>query len=82
MADLRDYRLRVDLTFPPEVQQYAEQIRDVLVQLYQYAVVIHPDESNEEKGFIEIERCGHRLDLPCDRVARWEVGEGQVYPVE
>ena len=76
--DLRDYRLRIDLTFPPEVKEYAEQIRDVLVQLYTHAVPINPDEPNEEQGFIEIERCGHRLKLPCDVIAKWIVGTGKV----
>ena len=80
MADKRDFRLRVDLTFPPEVKQYAEQIRGVLVRLYTNAVIIHPGESNEENGFIDIERCGHRLDLACDKIARWEVDRGQVFP--
>ena len=78
MADLRDYRLRVDLAFPPEVAEYAKQIRDLLTQLYTHAVVINEGATNEERGFIEIERCGHRLGLPCDVVERWEVGRGQV----
>lgn len=76
--DLRDYRLRVDLDFPPEVKQYAEQIRDFLVQLYTHAIVINEGENNEERGFIDIERDGHRLGLPCNTIARWEVGKGRV----
>ena len=78
MADERDYRLRVDLTFPPEVKQYAEQIRDVLVQLYAHAVVINEGGVNEEGGFIDIQRCGHRLGLSCDTIGRWEVDKGKV----
>ena len=80
MADNRDYRLRVDLTFPLEVKQYAEQIRDILAQFYSYAVVINEGKPNEEGGYIDIERCGHRLGLPCNKLERWEVGKGQVYP--
>lgn len=78
MADERDFRLRVDLTFPPEVKQYAEQLRDNLVQLYTFAVKINEGQENMEIGFIDIERCGHRLGLSCDKIARWEVGKGKV----
>jgi len=76
----KDYRIRVDLTFPPEVKQYADQLRDILVKLYTNAVVINKGSVNEEGGFIDIERCGHRLGLPCDKLLRFEVGKGKVYP--
>ena len=76
--DLRDYRLRVDLTFPPEVKQYADELRDILIKLYTHAIVINEEQLNEERGFIDIERDGHRLGLSCDIIARWEVGKGRV----
>jgi hypothetical protein len=78
MADERDYRLRIDLCFPPEVKQYAEQIRNVLVQLYTHAVTINEGLGNQEIGFISLERDGHRLGLSCNEIARWEVGKGKV----
>lgn len=78
MADERDFRLRIDLTFPPEAKQYADQVRDALLPLYQKAVIINEGAANEEGGHIEVERCGHRLGLPCEVIARWEVGRGKV----
>lgn len=80
MPDNRDFRLRIDLTFPPAAKQYADQIRDVLLPLYQNATNINEGEPNSEISFIEVERCGHRLDPPqsCEVIARWEVGRGKV----
>lgn len=77
MADERDFRIRMDLAFPPEAKDRAGQIRDLLLPLYQNAIVINED-GIEERGFIDIERCGHRLKLPCEQIARWEVGKGKV----
>jgi len=78
MADERDFRVRMDLCFPPEVQDKAEQIKDFLLILYENAVVINDERENEERGFIDVERCGHRLGLSCEKIARWEVGKGKV----
>lgn len=78
MADERDFRLRIDLTFPPEAKQNADQVRDALLPLYRNAVNINEGEPNAEVSHIEIERCGHRLGLPCEVIARWEVGRGKV----
>ena len=78
MADERDYRIRLDLSFPPEARQYAERIRDALLPLYQNAVVINEGGDNEERGYIEVERCGHRIGEACEVIARWEVGKGKV----
>lgn len=78
MSDDRDIRIRMDLTFPKEAVSYAEQIRDLLLPLYQNAINIHEGEDNSEVGFIEVERCGHRFGLPCDIIARWEIGRGRI----
>ena len=80
MADERDYRLRISLTFPPEAKQYAEEIRELLLPLYQNAVNVNEDGMNTEISYIEVERCGNRLDPPksCEVIARWEVGKGKV----
>ena len=80
MADERDFRLKVDLNFPPEVVQYVERLRVMLVQLYTHAVVINEGQGNEERGFIEIQRCGHEIGEPCEKIARYEVGRGRVFP--
>lgn len=82
MADERDFRIRMDITLPPQAQNYADQIRDALTPFLQYGVVIHPDEENEERGFVAVERCGHRIGESCEKIARWEVGKGKVYPEE
>lgn len=74
----RDFRIRMDITLPPEAATYADQIRDALSPFLQHGVVIHEGLPNEERGFIDVERCGHRIDESCERIARWEVGRGRV----
>ncbi len=78
MADKRDFRIKVDLSFPPKAAKYMEQIREALLPLYNHAIGINSGAGNEEPGFIEVERCGHRLNLPCEVIARWETGKGKV----
>jgi len=78
MADERDFRIRMDLCLPPEMANYADQIKDALAPFIQYGVVINEDTLTEERGYIEVERCGHRTGTSCDKIARWEVGRGRV----
>jgi len=78
MADERDYRIRMDICLPPEAVNHAASIRQALLPFLQHGVVIKEGEDNEERGFIDVERCGHRLGLPCDKIARWEVDRGKV----
>lgn len=78
----REYRIRIDIALPPQAANYAGQIRDALTPFLQYGVVINEGTPTAERGFIDIERCGHSLGLPCEEVARWEVGRGKVYPEE
>jgi len=78
MLDNKDFRIRMDLCLPPESINYANQIRDALTPFIQYAVVINEGLANEERGYIEIERCGHRIGEACEKIARWEVGIGRV----
>ena len=84
MADLRDYRWRQDLTVPAKIIEAHPKklatLRKLMLELFGVAVNIHPDGPNLEAGFIDLERCGHRMDLGCDKIARWEVGKGQVFP--
>lgn len=77
MADRRDYRVRVDLTFPPGSKRHADALRDTLADLYRYATKVNEGQDNEEIGFISVERCGHRLGLPCEEIIRYEVGRGR-----
>ena len=78
MADNRDFRVRMDITLPLNAQNYAIQIRDALTPFIKHGVVINEGEENEERGFIKVERCGHRLKEKCTVLARWEVGRGKV----
>ena len=76
--DNRDIRVRMDITLPPEAQNYADEIRDALTPFLQHGVVINEGQDIEERGFIDIERDGHRLGEGCEKIARWEVGRGRV----
>ena len=78
MADNRDFRVRMDLVLPEEAGQYADQIKDALIPFLSNAVIINEGLPNEESGYIEVERCGHRLNQSCEKIARWEVGKGKV----
>jgi len=82
MADERDYRVRIDLCFPPEQKAKADQLRDLIEPFLTSAVLINGDKLNEERGFIDIERCGHRLGISCDKVERWEVERGKVIDIK
>ena len=77
MADERDIRIRMDVCLPPEAASYADEIKDALVPFLRHGVVINEDQGSEERGYVEVERCGHRLGQECERVARWEVGRGR-----
>ena len=80
MANERDFRIRMDLTLPPQAQNYSEQIKNALIPFLQYGVVINEGLDNEERGYIEVERCGHRVNKACEIIARWEVDKGKVFP--
>lgn len=72
------FRIRMDLAFPESAEQYADQIRDALLPLYQNAVVINEGGVDEERGYIEVEECRHDEGESCTLIARWEVGLGRV----
>ena len=80
----KDDRIRIDLCLPPEIRtNYPEklvELRDMLLQALDVAVVINEGLPTEERGYISHERCGHRIDEPCEVIAKWEVGRGQVFP--
>ena len=74
----KDYRIRMDITLPSNAKNYADQIKDALAPFIQYGVVINEGGTIEERGFIIVERCGHRIGESCEVIARWEVGRGRV----
>ena len=80
--DNRDDRIKIDLALPPEIRiQYSDkliELKNILLQAIEVAVVINEGQFNEERGFISHERCGHRIGEPCEEIARWEVGRGKV----
>ncbi len=78
MADNRDFRVRMDITLPPQAANYADQIREALAPFLQHGIIISEDKDFEERGYIDIERCGHRIGESCEKIARWEVGRGRV----
>lgn len=78
MPDNRDFRIKMDITLPPQAVNHADAIRDALTPFLQYGVVINEGQDNEERGYIDVERCGHRVDESCEKIARWEVGRGRV----
>ena len=80
--DNRDFRIRMDITLPPEAENRSTEIKDALLPFLQYGVIVNEGQSNEERGFVDVERCGHRIGEECTRLARWEVGKGRVYPRE
>ncbi len=44
------------------------------------AIVINEGEENEERGFFDVEDCGHNETppIPCIVTERWEAGRGKV----
>ena len=77
MADTRDIRVKIDLTFPKGSTK-ANQLRDAIAPFVQYAKNINEGEDNQELGYVQVERCGHSTGKPCEVKARWEVGKGRV----
>ncbi len=78
MADERDIRVRTAFNFPPDKETEANQLIKLLEPYMQYTEIIFEGKGNEERTFLDIERCGHRLGLTCDKVERWELGKGKV----
>ena len=72
-------RLRLDLAYDEATWElHKDKVRDYILPLYKHAVVINPDAPNEERGYVEVENCGHDEAKPCKIIARWEVGKGKV----
>lgn len=60
------YRIRIDLAFTTKdpCDDILDKARDHLAQ----AIVINPDQPNEERGYITLERCYHdeAPSKPCE----------------
>ena len=73
-------KITLILHFNETDQDKLEQAKDLLLPLYQHAVVVNEGQDNEERGFIQVEKCYHDElpRKPCEIVGRWEVGRGRV----
>ena len=71
-------KISLVLHFPITNQTQMKKLRDAVLPLYQYAVVVNEGQLNEERGFIELEDCYHDEGGNCIKVGRWEVGKGKV----
>jgi len=72
------YKITLVLHFKDEAP--IQKAKDFLLPLYQNAITINEGQDNEERGFIELEKCKHDEGEPCKKIGRWEVGRGKVYP--
>lgn len=73
-------KLIVTLHFPEVALNKLDEAKDLLLPLFQQAVVINEGQENEERGFIVFEKCYHDQTPTeaCEIIARWEVGRGKV----
>ena len=72
------FRLRMDLAF--DNQDALNDLLEEAERRYTQAIIINEGHDNEERGYFEVEECHHDTGEPCEKIARWEVGRGKVYP--
>lgn len=73
MPDNRDFRIRCDLTFPPEEEGVARGLITHLWNQIGKAININPGEPFEERGYASLELCGHRIGESCEIVENHDV---------
>ena len=73
MPDNRDFRVKVDLTFDSSNEGVARGLFNHAVAQIAKAVNIHPGNDWQEIGFVELERCGHRIAESCSIIEKKEV---------
>ncbi|KKL16935.1 hypothetical protein LCGC14_2490570 [marine sediment metagenome] len=75
-----NYTLKLSLHYPEGARNHEQAVRDALTPFAQHAVITNEGADNEERGFIDVEKCYHDEvpTKPCEKVARWEVGRGKV----
>lgn len=69
----KDFRVWVDLCFPPEQKGIAQGLINHLRTQIDKAVNINLGDPANEVGYIILERCGHRLGESCEVVEKYEV---------
>lgn len=77
MAEEKDRRIRLDITFPAGSAK-ANELIDAIEPFIRLARNINVGKDNEETGYLSVEDCGHSTGQPCKVIARWEVGKGKV----
>ena len=67
------YRIRVDLAYPEDINPKA--ILAFTKNLMPQAIIINPNQPNEERGYIVLEHCFHddTPTQPCVVVENWHV---------
>jgi len=71
--DMRDVRVRCDLCFPPELEGAARGLVKHLKAQVGKAVNINPGTDWAERGYVSLERCGHRTGEPCEMIEKHDV---------
>lgn len=67
------YSLVLSLAFKQKT--IPDQAAAAIKYLIDNAFIVNPHQENEERGFIELQRCYHDEDphKPCKRLKRWDV---------
>jgi len=67
------YRTRIDLAFT--TKKSALKATESALAMLENAKIINPAQDNEERGFIQVEKCYHDLNpnQPCELIVRHEV---------
>lgn len=69
----RDFRIRIDLNFDSANERVARGLYRHAVAQIAKAINVNGIDITKEVGYVSLERCGHRLKLPCDEIERQEV---------
>lgn len=72
------YRVKLDLSFDTESE--AQALVDYARTAGSQAISINEGQSNEEISFLDYEICRHDEGLPCTRLKRFEIRNGEVVP--
>ncbi len=76
-------RFRADIAYEVDEEGEAPALYDLVEEARRRignAIIINEGQENEERGYFEVEDCGHN-DVPptlCVKAERWEAGRGKV----
>jgi len=70
---------KISLVLRFETEDSRADIVEEVLRHFEDAVVILEGEPTEQRGYVELEDCGHNVpNSPCVVTDRWEVGRGKV----